>query len=187
MNVIEAIQNRRSFRSLSKVPITKELIVDLSKSASLVPSCFNKQPEKFVFIYEEPYLENVKQSLSKGNEWAYNASMIIAVLSRESDDCILGDRKYYLFDTGMSVALLILRAVELGYVAHPIAGYDPLKVKNVINSPDDLQIIALIVFGKHKEEIDSLLSEKQRQDEVQRPPRKAFEEFCCLNTYCLQG
>ncbi|MGC8790316.1 MAG: nitroreductase family protein, partial [Desulfurella sp.] len=74
----------------------------------------------------------------------------------------------------------------LGYVAHPIAGYDPLKVRNVINSPQDLQIIALIIFGKHNKEINPLLSEKQKQDELQRPPRKAFEEFACLNTYCLK-
>lgn len=30
--------------------------------------------------------------------------------------------EYYLFDAGMSVAFLILRATELGIVAHPIAG-----------------------------------------------------------------
>ncbi|PMP66588.1 nitroreductase family protein [Desulfurella multipotens] len=186
MNVAEAIEKRRSFRSLLKVEISQELIKDLAGAASLAPSCFNKQPQRFVFVYDEPYVSNLKQSLSKGNEWAYNASMIIAVLSKETDDCILGDRKYFLFDTGMSVAFLMLKAQELGYVAHPIAGYDPLKVRNVINSPQDLQIIALIIFGKHNKEIDPLLSEKQKQDELQRPPRKAFEEFACLNTYCLK-
>jgi nitroreductase len=187
MNVLETIEKRRSFRSLEKTPITKDLIFDLAKVAVLAPSCFNKQPEKFVFIYEEPYLGSVKKALSKGNEWAYNASMIIAVLAKETEDCILSDRKYYLFDTGMSVAFLILRATELGYVAHPIAGYDPTKVKEAIASPDDLQVIALIIFGKHKKEIDPLLSEKQKQDELERPPRKAFEEFACLNTYCLNA
>jgi len=185
MNVVEAIEKRRSLRSLSKTKITEDIIKDLAKAAILAPSCFNKQPEKFVFVYEENALEQLKKALSKGNEWAYNASMIIAVLSKKSDDCILGDREYFLFDTGMSVAFLILRAHELGYVAHPIAGYDPNIVKTVINSPDDLQIISLIIFGKHKEEIDPSLSEKQRIDEIQRPLRKSFEEFSCLNRYCL--
>ncbi|MHB1661051.1 MAG: nitroreductase family protein [bacterium] len=185
MDLTEVIKSRRAYRSLEKTVVTEDLIRTLASAASLSASCFNHQPWKFVFVYENNILEELKTALSKGNDWARNSSMIIAVLSKQNDDCILDYRKYYLFDTGMATALLILKATELGYVAHPIAGYNPETAKSVIKSPDDMEIITLIIFGKHKEEIDSILSEKQRNDEIKRPERKAFNEYACFNRYCL--
>ena len=185
MDLSAVIESRRAYRSLEKTDITEDLIRTLANSASLSASCYNHQPWKFVFVYENAVLEELKTALSKGNAWAQKASMIIAVLSKANDDCVLDYRKYYLFDTGMAAALLILKATELGYVAHPIAGYNPETVKGVIKSPDDMEIVTLIILGKHKEEIDPVLSEKQRNDEIKRPQRKPFGEYACLNKYCL--
>ncbi len=185
MDLSTVIESRRAYRSLEKTDITEDLVRTLAQSASLSASCYNHQPWKFVFVYENAVLEELKTALSKGNAWALNASMIIAVLSKAADDCILDYRKYYLFDTGMAAALLILKATELGYVAHPIAGYNPETVKGVIKSPEDMEIVTLIIFGKHKEDIDPVLSEKQRNDEIKRPQRKPFSEYACLNKYCL--
>jgi hypothetical protein len=53
------------------------------------------------------------------------SSLIIAVYSKREYDCIIDDRECYLFDTGIAVSFMILRAAELGLVAHVIAGYDP--------------------------------------------------------------
>lgn len=185
MELSDVIKSRRAFRSLEKTEVTDDLIKTLASAASLSPSCFNRQPWNYVFVHEKKALEGLKGALSRGNEWAHNASMIIAVLSKEADDCVLEQRKYYLFDTGMASAFLILKATELGYVAHPIAGYNPETVKKAINSPDDMEIITLIIFGKHKAEIDQSLSEKQKEAEAYRPERKSFEQFACHNTYCL--
>lgn len=56
MDVKEAIQERRAYRSLEPVKITEELIRDLAKFASLSASCFNKQPWRFVFVYDKGVL-----------------------------------------------------------------------------------------------------------------------------------
>ncbi len=183
MDVSVAIESRRAYRSLEKIDITDGLIKALASSASLSPSCFNNQPWRFVFVYEEAILDQLKNALPKGNDWARNASMMIAVLSKQSDDCVLDDRKYYLLDTGMATAFLILKSTELGYVAHPIAGYNPEIVKEAICSPDDMEIITIIVFGKHKKEADAILSEKQIHDEAERPMRKPFGEYAYLNKF----
>lgn len=183
MDLSTVIESRRAYRSLEKMEITEDLIRTLALSASLSPSCFNNQPWKFVFVHQNAILEELKTSLPKGNDWARNASMIIAVLSKQSDDCVLDNRKYYLLDTGMAVAFLILKAAELGYIAHPIAGYNPEIVKKAIESPDDMEIITLIIFGKHKKEIDPALNEKQRHDEIERPGRKSFDEYAYFNKF----
>jgi len=183
MDVKEAINLRRAYRSFDSVPITNELIEDLAKSAQLAPSCFNNQPWRFCFVYDKEMLEKMKTTLSKGNEWTYDASMMIAVFSKKEFDCIIHDREYYLFGCGMAVGLLMLRATELGLVAHPIAGYSPKKVREVLGIPDEMNVITLIMVGKHSTTISPVLSEKQAKDEQQRPERFALEKFVYLNKF----
>ncbi|MGD8537004.1 MAG: nitroreductase family protein, partial [Candidatus Aminicenantes bacterium] len=145
MSVIQAINERRAYRSLGPVKITEDLIKDLAESARLAPSCFNNQPWRFIFVHDADVLKSMREALSKGNEWAYSASMIIAVFSQKEDDCIIRDREYHQFDCGLGAGFLILRATELGLVAHPIAGYSPRKTKEILEIPEEYQVITLII------------------------------------------
>jgi len=183
MDVQEAIKRRRAYRSLRPIGITGELIRDLAKSAQLTPSCFNNQPWRFVFVYDPDVLKQLHGAMSRGNEWVQAASMIVAVFSRKDYDCQVQGRNYYLFDTGMATAFLILRAAELGLVAHPIAGYDEGKVKEILDIPEDVRVITLVIVGKHSEAIGPLLTEKQVESEKKRPERKPLSEFACANRY----
>ncbi len=183
MDVKEAIKERRAYRSLDSVKITEETIRDFAESASLSCSCFNKQPWNFIFVNGKDQLMEMREALSKGNEWAYNASMMIAVFSKEEMDCVVKERKYFLFDTGLAVGMMILRATELGLVAHPIAGFDENKAKEILNIPPEMRLITLIIVGKHSDEIKGELSENMAKGEKQRPPRKSFDEFVWINEY----
>jgi nitroreductase len=89
-------------------------------------------------------------------------------------------RDYYLFDTGMATAFLILRATELGLVAHPIAGYDEDRVKDLLGIPKDMTVITLVNIGKHSSTIGSLLTEKQAQIEKARPSRKPLDTIMSI-------
>lgn len=183
MNVTEAIKIRRAYRSLDPTEITSDLIHDLAYHASLSASCNNNQPWRFVFVHDKEQLNKLYNLLPKGNKWMEQSSMIIAVFSRQGDDCVARDRVYNLFDAGMGTAFLILRATELGLVAHPVAGYDQESVKQLLSIPQEYQVITLINVGKHSDAISPLLSEKQIATEKERPPRKNFEEYSYINRY----
>lgn len=184
MNVKDAIEKRRAYRSLDPVEITDEMIEDLAKSASLSPSCFNNQPWKYVFVHDEENLNELYETLSNNNDWAYNSSMIIGVTAKKEDDCVIkGGREYYLFDTGLATSMLILRATEMGLVAHPIAGYSESGAKEVMSIPDEYRLITLVIVGKHSDEIKEELTEKQAKTEKKRPPRKDLEEFAFHNEF----
>jgi nitroreductase len=183
MDVKEAIDKRRAYRSLEPMEITEDLIHDLAKHAILAPSCFNNQPIRYVFVYDKDKLTQMRETLSKGNEWAYEASMIIAVFGKKDTDCIIADREYYLFDIGLSTAFLVLRATELGLVAHPIAGFKGSKTKEILGIPKDMMLITLVIVGKHSEKINPVLSEKQVAWEKERPERLPFEKFAYLNSF----
>jgi nitroreductase len=183
MNLLETIQNRRAFRSLQPVEITEELVRELAGAASLSASCNNKQPWRFVFAFDMEVLERLKGAMNKGNEWTHAASLIIGVASRRDLDCLIKEREYYLFDTGMATAFLILRATELGLVAHPIAGFDEDKAKEVLGIPADMRLITLVNVGKHLLPVNALLSEKQAQIEKARPERLPLAEIMRINRF----
>jgi len=182
MELSQTIQARRAYRHLKPVEINRELVEDLARHAQLAASCFNKQPWNYVFVYEPEQLASLQTALSAGNVWPQKASMLIAVFSKSDLDCTVAGREYYLFDTGMATAQLILRAVDLGWVAHPIAGYDEQKAKKILGLPDDVQLITLLVVGKQSTDYAGLDQEKIASEQ-NRPPRKGFASFVHIDRY----
>ncbi len=183
MDVKDAIEKRRAYRSLDPIEISEALIIDLAEMAKITPSCVNQQPWRFVFVHDREKLKELFTTLSVGNKWVEKASMIIAVFSKTENDCVIGERKYYLFDTGMATAFLILRATELGLVAHPIAGYKEKKAKEILSIPEEMRLITLVVIGKHSNKVNPVLSESMKLGEKQRPPRLSLKEFTYINEY----
>ena len=183
MDVKEAIRQRRAYRSLTPVEITEELVRDLAECASLSASCFNNQPWRFVFVSDPEVLARMRDVMSKGNEWTFDASMIIAVLSKKEYDCVIREREYYLFDVGMATAFMTLRATELGLVAHPIAGYSPKKTREVLGIPDDVDVVTLVNVGRHSDTVNPVLSEDQAKAEKERPPRLPLEKIMFFDRY----
>ena len=184
MDVKDAIEKRRAFRSIEPFDVTEELVEDLAGAAHMAPSCMNNQSWRFVFVYEEEQLAAFKETLSRGNSWALDSPLITAVFSKRDADCALkGDRDYFLFDTGMATAFLMLRATELDLIAHPIAGYDPDKVKQVLGIPEEFVAITLVVFGKLAHELSPRLAEWQVERETGGRQRRPLDTVLHHNRY----
>ena len=172
MNVKESVQRRRATRALDVRPVADDVIAELIEAIQLSPSCNNNQPWQVIVAHDPVSLQAVKSSLTKGNSWALKAPLIFIVCARLDDDCKLTDRRdYYLFSTGLAVGEMLLRATELGLIAHPIAGYDALAIKEKLGIPNDYVLITLVNCGYPGTDT-SMLSEKQLMAEKQRPPRK---------------
>jgi nitroreductase len=183
LNVTNAIKARRAYRSLEPVEITEDTIRDLAYHAGLSPSCNNNQPWRFVFIRDVAQLSKIFAVLPPHNKWIELASMIIAVFSRPGEDCVAKERIYHQFDTGMATAFLILRATELGLIAHPVAGYNEEVVKQILGLPENYQIITLVNVGRHSDKIHPYLTESQAAREKERPARYPFDKFAFLDKY----
>ncbi|QAA76306.1 MAG: Thiol peroxidase, Bcp-type [Candidatus Bipolaricaulis sibiricus] len=161
---------RRAYRALSEQPVSKPALERLVEAAHLAPSCFNNQPWRFVVAQGE-VLERVKAALPGGNYWAKRAPAILALCSHRDLDCKLSDgRDYFLFGCGMATGMLMIQATQMGLVAHPIAGYDPLAVKVALGIPADYTLITLIVVGKPGDV--GTLSDKHREIELGPRDRK---------------
>lgn len=183
MDVVEAIRARRARRALDTRPVEDEKLEALVEAVRLSASCFNNQPWRIVICKGEEALAAIKSTLSKGNVWATRAPVIMVVCAKPPEDCQLSDRRdYFLFSTGLSIGQLELRATELGLVAHPIAGYDPLKAKSILGIPEDYIVITYVNIGYLGTD-DSLLSDKQKIAEKERPERKPVGENFFLDKW----
>lgn len=187
MDVKEAIDKRRAYRALEKTDIDKSLINELVRSAQLAPSCFNNQPWRFVFAHGREVLEKLYTAMSRGNEWVFNSSMVIAVFSEPEKDCRIKGREYFLFDTGIAVGFILLRATELGMVAHPIAGFNESEVKKILQIPDNMTLITLVIVGRHSKSPVDHMSDRQKEDEKNRPERLPLNEIYCIDSYREKG
>ena len=182
MDVKTAIDTRRAYRSFEPVEVTDDVVLELEHAASLSPSCYNNQPWRFVFIRDPERLARVCTAMTKGNQWTERASMIIAVFSRPELDCVIKEREFNWFDTGLATAFLVLRATELGLVAHPIAGFREAEVKPMLGIPENMMLLTLVIVGKHTTVPNPILSEKQLHDEVERPPRLPLERIAFVDS-----
>ena len=184
MDVHVALEKRRAYRSLTRVDITDEIIASLGKAAQLMPSCFNKQPWRFVFVKDDPNLNRLKEeAVNAGNRWAKDSSMIIAVFTKKDMDCVIKEREFFMFDTGMAVSAIILRATELNLVAHPIAGFSPEKVREILEIPEEYTVITLLIVGKKNPEIPDYFDDWKRKSETTRPERLELKEFIFTNKF----
>jgi nitroreductase len=183
MKLMEIIEKRHAYRSLAPAKIDENLVRALAAAAALAASCFNKQPWRFVFAFDKDILRRLQGAMNKGNEWTHAASMIIAVASRKDLDCVVREREYYLFDTGMATAFMILKATELGLVAHPIAGYDEGRAKEILGIPVDMGLITLVIVGTHLLPVNSLLNDQQAEIEKTRPERLPLSEIMRIDHY----
>ena len=172
----DLLQARRAYRALLPAPVPRSHQLIMAQAASLAPSCFNHQPWKFLFISGEHSLSLWQEALTDGNYWAKRASLAVVVYTDDEWDCVIKKRRYASFDTGMAAFSLILTATELGYVAHPIAGFSPSKIAKQFHIDPQPDFMACIVIGKKTEDL-SVLEERHHKEEKERPPRKDFDEF----------
>jgi len=183
--IVAAIAARRARRALSNRPINQESIDTLFLAAHWSPSCSNNQPWRFVAVSHPETLAQVKEHLTRGNYWAAPSPLIIAVVSRSDLDCEIPDgRRYYQFGCGMAAMSLMVQATELGLIAHPIAGFKQVAIKNILGVPDSYELITLIIVGHPSDDITNL-SEKHQAEEVSERVRRPLDEVICWNRWDL--
>lgn len=159
------IQARRSGRTFTGEPVSKEQLELLLEAARWAPSCSNLQPWRYLVVTQPGALEKLHAALAGGNAWAKQAPALIAVLSKEDLDKVAPDgRKYYLFDTGLGTQNLILQAVSMGLMCHVMAGFDPQKAKEALGVPAAFTAIALLAVGYPGDAVDDERKRKSVQE-----------------------
>ena len=180
--ILPAIQKRRAYRALSEKEIPREVKERILTAGTYAPSCFNKQPWRFVLADTPEGRAAVHDNLVDANYWAKKAPFYILAVTRRDLDCDLDDRRMYaLYDTGFAMMNMMLQATEEGLIAHPMAGYNDTGIKERFGIPEEYIALNLVAFGYPGGE--SHLGEKHLATEHSERSRKPLNEVVFYNEW----
>ncbi len=169
MDVHEAIRSRRSIRAYDSRDVEEDKLVKVLESGRLSPSASNRQERRFIVIKDAGTRELLSEA-ARNQRFVAEAPVVIAACSVESDYVMLCGQPAYTIDTAIAVDHMTLAAVEEGLGTCWIGAFDEKKVKEILNIPDDVRVVALLPLGY--------------PSTVPRPaPRKSLDEIVMRETW----
>lgn len=174
--ILDLILNRWSPRAMSGEPISDELLNSLFEAARWAPSSYNAQPWRFIYAKRDTPAWDIFYNLMVqfNKDWAKNAAVLIAIISRNNFTYNNKPSRTHSFDTGAAWENLALQGAAQGLVVHGMEGFDYDKAKEVLHIPDGYTVEAMCAVGLPGKKED--LPQEMQKDE-KPSDRKPITEF----------
>jgi len=177
METFDAIKERRSVKHYdSNHKLSDEEIEKLMSLAVLSPTSFNMQNWRFVII-KNPEIRKKIRSAAWDQAQVTEASLLLVLCAdlkswkknpeqywknapKETQDFLVSSmgpfyegkdqlqRDEAMRSCGIAAQTIMLAAKSMGYDSNPMIGFDPQKISEIINLPDDHIISMMVVVGK---------------------------------------
>lgn len=157
MELQEAISKRRSIRKFTDYYVTDDEINTLLNAAIMAPSWANTQVWSFVVIRDKDVMEKIAGTYSETNparKCTLAATAIITVCAQKGvSGCKQGEEitslhNWLMFDTGLAVQNLCLKAHEIGLGTVIVGLFDHDKCKSILSMPEDQEVVVILPIGK---------------------------------------
>ncbi|MFP4111743.1 MAG: nitroreductase family protein [Candidatus Woesearchaeota archaeon] len=168
--------NRWSKRSMTGEALPKDDIMSLFDAARWAPSSYNNQPWRFIYALKDTseWDELFDLMIDFNKSWAKNASALIVIISKKYFDYNGKYSQTHAFDTGAAWMSLALQGSMKGLVVHGMQGFDYDKAKDILDIPDDHEVLAMAAVG-YPAPKDALPEDLRKSEEPSS--RKDFSEF----------
>jgi len=146
MDVRKAIQSRRSIRAYDSREVEEDKLVRVLDSGRLSPSAGNRQERRFIVIRDAKKRQSLSEA-ARNQRFVAQAPVVIAACSVETEYTMSCGQLAYPIDTAIAVDHMTLSAVEEGLGTCWIGAFDEKKVKEILNVPDNVRVVALLPLG----------------------------------------
>lgn len=180
MELQEALKKRRSVRKYTDYHVTDDEIKELLEAARIAQSWANTQVWEFIVVRDKAVMEQLVFTYSETNP-ARKCSLAVSALivgcartgvsgSKEGKD-VTKYREWFLFDMGIAVQNLCLRAHEMG-LGTVVAGlFDHDRCRKILSVPDGYEVVVILPVGRPE------------TAGKEGPPRKELAKFTHLNRF----
>ena len=162
MEVMQAIQDRRSIRRYQAVPVDDKMVEMVLEAARLAPSWANTQCWRFIVVRDEHTRNRIADTLftspdigeKNPAEKAIRTApvMIVACAGLEKSGFYnskpatdKGD--WYMFDVALAMQNLVLAAHSLGLGTVHVGSFDAREVASVLKVPDGFCVVEMTPLG----------------------------------------
>lgn len=166
MEFLELVQKRYSCRNFKDKEVEKEKIQKILEAGRLAPTACNFGPQRILVITDKEKVENLKEC----TRFTFDAPVILVVCYDKNESW---KRKYDGQDEGIVDCSIVsthmmLQITELGLGSTWVGAFNPCKAREILNIPDNLEIVNLLPFGYPAEDdIPSAMHEKRKElDEI---------------------
>lgn len=165
MTMLDTARRRYSVRKYKDKEVEKDIILQVLEAARIAPSAVNYQPWHFIVLTDENIKNMVAETYS--GKWLKDAPVIIAACGDHSLSWKRKDGKDHCdIDLAIAVNHLTLAAVELGLGTCWVCAFDAKSCHQLLNLPDNLEVIALLPIGYPLEEIEQVKNRKNMEEIV---------------------
>ncbi|MCF6459773.1 nitroreductase family protein [Clostridium sp. Cult3] len=164
MDVLSAIEGRRSIRKYSNKSVEEEKLLKVLEAARLSPSARNRQEWKFIVVRDDKTREELTEAI--GQPFVGEAPIILVCCGTESEGVMRGGQPRYTVDLSIATAYMILEAYEQGLGTCWLGSYDEGKVKEVLDIPEGVRVVSITPLGypdespspRPRKELDEIVS-----------------------------
>ncbi len=180
MELKEAILKRRTVRKFTDYRVTDVEIGELIEAARWAPSWANTQVWEFIVVRDGDLIREVTGTYAENNpatRCSLAASVLIVACARTGISGGKGGAQetafseWFMFDLGLAVQNLCLRAHDLGLGTVIVGLMDHDACGKLLSLPDGVKVVAVIPVGR------------PAVPDKQGPPRKSVEDILHLNRY----
>lgn len=168
MELLEALKERRSYRSYLDRPVEEEKLQAVLEAGTWAPSVMNLQPWKFYVIRNLQVKERLKaacqetlQKIYQASGWKWVSKFSIEFLTQApviivvagdpaktgADQFLPGRGVGYAFSCCAAVQNMHLAAHALGLGTLWFTLYETPVVKELLNIPSELDVVSMVVLG----------------------------------------
>lgn len=148
--VDQLIKKRWSPRSFSDKKVSRENILTLFEAASWAASSRNEQPWRFIYGLkdeDESYNKILDTLVVWNQKWANSASALAIGVAKINSDYHNKPNDYAWYDLGQAVATMAIQASSDNIHMHQMGGFDPERIRELFNIPDDYKAVVAIAIG----------------------------------------
>lgn len=171
------LQERWSPRAYTPQPVEEEKLLSLLEAARWSPSGGNQQPWSFVIVSQDEAATHqglIEAMTGRNPAWAKNAPILLVAVAKLNQQRPEGNR-FAFYDVGQAIAHLSIQAHASGLHVHQMAGFDPAKVRELLQIPEGYELLTISAIG-YMGELETL-PEDLREREILPRTRKPLAEI----------
>lgn len=156
---IDLVKKSRSYRGYDETRrITREELTDFVDCARFAPSSVNRQPFRYYLAYEREQLDKIQPLTG----WAralpekklpYPGKRPTAFVVICQDTALDSDLNRYQRDVGIVAQTMLLAAAERELGGVMIGNFNPEKLSEALELPENIVPMLIVAFGRPDEEI----------------------------------